>query len=140
MSPTDLQSVHDLRVGRVGFGEVHWMGETDVTGVDFDAILSIEHGEVVVYSDTSNLPKPPVGTKLNKPAYIKLENVKPPMAASSHFQSILHRSMQEVGAVSVILILLPQVCLFVFHTSPSMVSVILTQKHCSVKRHTQPLE
>ena len=33
LSPTELRRVRDFRVGRVGFGEVHWLGETDVSGI-----------------------------------------------------------------------------------------------------------
>lgn len=66
--------VKDFVVGREGYGSIMFYGETDVSGLDLDAIVEFGNREVVVYRDESN--KPPVGQGLNKPAEVTLLNVK----------------------------------------------------------------
>ena len=79
MPVSRLRSLHGFRVGRVGYGEVRWLGDIDVTNVDLDSVVFIERGDVSVYSDESDVPKPPVGTKLNSPAVIALQEVRNPV-------------------------------------------------------------
>ncbi|KAF3330428.1 nuclear pore complex protein NUP98A isoform X2 [Carex littledalei] len=66
--------VKDFVVGREGYGSIMFYGETDVSGLDLDAIIEFGNREVVVYRDESS--KPPVGQGLNKPAEVTLLNVK----------------------------------------------------------------
>ena len=101
MPVQQLRAVRGFRVGRVGYGEIRWLDEIDVTSVDIDAVVSIEHGDISVYSDTSSAAKPPVGTKLNKPALLVLERITPPKRLSAEkFTRALERSLQGVGATS----------------------------------------
>ena len=95
----EQQAVENLRVGRVGFGEIRWPGKTDVTGVNIGNVVSIEHGEVSVYADSCHVPKPPVGTKLNRPAVVKLDRIfKPSQTSEQTFHHALHASLRRAGA------------------------------------------
>lgn len=72
-----LSHVKDLLVGRedVGFAVFH--GETDCRGFlqILPSILLVEHGEIVVYPDSTQ--KPPIGKGLNKPASVVLYGCMP---------------------------------------------------------------
>jgi len=95
-----LKKVSGFRVGRAGFGEVRWLGETDVTGLDLDDIVSIEHGDVSVYR--GQIERPEVGEKLNKPAVLVLEQILPPDGISAEdFAEELNRMLESAGASSV---------------------------------------
>lgn len=72
--PGYCRRVKDFVVGREGYGSIMFYGETDVSGLDLDAIIEFGNREVVVYRDESS--KPPVGQGLNKPAEVTLLNVK----------------------------------------------------------------
>ena len=59
-------------------GSVEWCEPTDVTGVDFSDLITISKGNVEVYDDNRHKnTKPARGQKLNKPAIIVINNVKP---------------------------------------------------------------
>ncbi|XP_068638324.1 nuclear pore complex protein NUP96-like isoform X2 [Aristolochia californica] len=62
--------VEDFTVGRVGYGHVQFLEETDVRWLDLDKIVKFNRHEVVVYTDEIN--KPPVGQGLNKAAEVTL--------------------------------------------------------------------
>ncbi|CAO2828861.1 unnamed protein product [Amaranthus hypochondriacus] len=66
----DSCKVRDFTVGKIGFGSVRFLGETDVRGLDVMEIVKFNRHEVVVYEDESC--KPPVGEGLNKPAVVTL--------------------------------------------------------------------
>lgn len=70
VNPGCCKKIRDFTVGRVGFGSVKFLGETDVRGLDLVEIVKFNRHEVVVYEDESS--KPPVGEGLNKPAVVTL--------------------------------------------------------------------
>ncbi|CAK9866010.1 unnamed protein product [Sphagnum jensenii] len=72
--PGYCRRVVDFVVGRLGYGAVKFLGETDVRGLDLESIIQFNKCEVLVYMDESK--KPPVGQGLNKPAQVTLLNVK----------------------------------------------------------------
>mmetsp|Transcript_43582 Transcript_43582/g.98032 ORF Transcript_43582/g.98032 Transcript_43582/m.98032 type:complete len:677 (-) Transcript_43582:159-2189(-) len=76
MSPAALQSVQDLQVTRLDVGSIHFHGWTDCRGLDFDSIITLEVGEVLVYPDPKT--KPPPGEGLNKPATVTMFQCWPP--------------------------------------------------------------
>jgi len=76
MSPVALQAVQDLKVTRTDIGSIHFHGWTDCRGMDFDSIISLEVGEVLVYPDPKT--KPPPGEGLNKPATVTMFQCWPP--------------------------------------------------------------
>ncbi|KAK6120505.1 hypothetical protein DH2020_045763 [Rehmannia glutinosa] len=71
MNPGYCSRVQDFVVGRVGYGCVKFIGETDVRCLDLDCIVKFNRREVVVYEDDSS--KPLVGQGLNKPAEVTLQ-------------------------------------------------------------------
>ena len=49
-----VSSYHqNFTIGRDGYGKIQWLGETDIRGLDLDAIVTIDQKEVNVY-DTGN--------------------------------------------------------------------------------------
>jgi nuclear pore complex protein Nup98-Nup96 len=99
MPTSQLRAVRGFRVGRSGFGEITWLGETDVTNVNLDEVVSIEHGDVSIYSSET---KPPVGTKLNKHAVIVLTRVEVPRAMTKEaFTAALSKSLRSAGASTI---------------------------------------
>ena len=73
-------SVPNFIVGRKGYGTISFNSPVDCTNVPSLSILreivEIERGRATVYPDESR--KPSVGTGLNVPAEVTLENVRPP--------------------------------------------------------------
>ncbi|GFZ04035.1 similar to SUPPRESSOR OF AUXIN RESISTANCE 3 [Actinidia rufa] len=66
IDPGYCSRVKDLIVGRLSYGYVKFIGETDVRWLDFNQIIKFSRHEVVVYEDEST--KPVVGQGLNKAA------------------------------------------------------------------------
>ncbi|CAL5375554.1 unnamed protein product [Camellia sinensis] len=62
--------VKDFTVGRLGYGCVKFIGETDVRWLDLDQIIKFSRHEVVVYEEED--AKPVVGQGLNKAAEVTL--------------------------------------------------------------------
>ncbi|XP_058098481.1 nuclear pore complex protein NUP96 [Magnolia sinica] len=62
--------VPNFTVGRVGYGHVKFLGETDVRWLDLDQIVKFDRHEVLVYRNESN--KPAIGQGLNKAAEVTL--------------------------------------------------------------------
>ena len=60
--------VENFSVGREGYGNVCFTSDTDVAGLDLDAIVFIVRKELEVYPDAALKPK--VGEGLNKPAVV----------------------------------------------------------------------
>ena len=87
MSDDELAAVQCFAVERPDFGRVEWLGRVDVRDVDLDADVRIceRDGppEVEVYDDAdAKRRKPPVGSKLNRPAVVTLRRVGPGAAAT----------------------------------------------------------
>ncbi|KAL7237773.1 hypothetical protein ACSBR2_003969 [Camellia fascicularis] len=72
--PGFCSHVKDFVVGRHGYGNIKFLGETDVQKLDLDSLVQFNTREVVVYMDEKK--KPPVGQGLNKAAEVTLYNVK----------------------------------------------------------------
>lgn len=68
--------VRDFTVGREGYGEVKFLGVTNVYNLDLDKIVFFQRREVEVYPDNYE-NKPQVSEELNKPAEITLLKVWP---------------------------------------------------------------
>ena len=74
----DLASVDDFTVSHNKHGSITWEGAVDVRGVNIDKSVIISAKEAVVYGREEELgTKPALGTKLNRPAIITLNNVFP---------------------------------------------------------------
>jgi len=76
MSPEQLRRVQDLRISREGVGTIRFEGETDCTGLDFENIVRLEIGEVLVYPHPRT--KPEIGVGLNKAATVTMYECWPP--------------------------------------------------------------
>lgn len=77
MGHPELSAVSNFVVGRVGFGEVHFLEPVDLTafGKLSDLLgdqVRFDPMECAVYPDTTDVDKPPVGSGLNVPTRIKL--------------------------------------------------------------------
>ncbi|KAJ8429150.1 hypothetical protein Cgig2_010016 [Carnegiea gigantea] len=70
LNPGYCSRVRDFTIGRVGYGSVKFIGETDVRYLDLEEIVKFNRHVVVVYEHESS--KPPVGQGLNKPAVVTL--------------------------------------------------------------------
>ncbi len=76
MGEADLAAVSNFIVDKAGVGSVAWKGAVDVRGIDLDSVVNIEPKTVDVYHAAEQSgTKPPVGTKLNRPAIITLHNI-----------------------------------------------------------------
>ncbi|XP_077249971.1 SUPPRESSOR OF AUXIN RESISTANCE 3 [Tasmannia lanceolata] len=64
------QRVPNFTVGRVGYGYVKFLGETDVRWLDLDQIVKFNRHDITVYTDEGN--KPVIGQGLNKAAEVTL--------------------------------------------------------------------
>ncbi|EFC47103.1 nucleoporin 98-96 [Naegleria gruberi] len=102
MSQHDLQNCNGFTVGRKGYGEVEFLGVTDLTkNLDLDKIIyEIETHHVEVYSSNvyTERTKPPVGTELNKPTIIKLFNVHPKNNDYKQFERKLRKANEKSGS------------------------------------------
>ncbi|EPS71530.1 hypothetical protein M569_03229, partial [Genlisea aurea] len=72
-SPGYCSRVRDFVVGRVGYGCIKFVDETDVRHLDLNSIVKFNRCEVIVYEDDDDDSfKPSVGQGLNKPAEVSL--------------------------------------------------------------------
>lgn len=67
--------VENFTIGREGYGNVFFPGETNVAGLNLDEIVHFRRKEITIYPDDDN--KPPVGEGLNRQAQITLDCVWP---------------------------------------------------------------
>ena len=78
MSEADLATLSGFSVRHEPFGMVEWDGAVDVRYADLDASIVISQNDVSVYTrDEEEGRKPPIGSKLNRPAVITFFNVFP---------------------------------------------------------------
>ncbi|CAN6321288.1 unnamed protein product [Urochloa humidicola] len=68
--PGYCSRVPNFIIGRDGYGQVRFLGNTDVRGIDLNDIVRFGKHSVVVYEDETG--KPPVGHGLNKAAEVSL--------------------------------------------------------------------
>ncbi|PAN51343.1 hypothetical protein PAHAL_9G587000 [Panicum hallii] len=68
--PGYCSRVPNFIIGRAGYGQVRFLGNTDVRGIDLNDIVRFDKHSVVVYEDETG--KPPVGHGLNKAAEVSL--------------------------------------------------------------------
>ncbi|CAL5413273.1 unnamed protein product [Camellia sinensis] len=66
--------VKNFVVGRHGYGNIKFLGDTDVRKLDLDSHIHFDNRKLTVYMDESK--KPPVGQGLNKLAEVTLLNIK----------------------------------------------------------------
>lgn len=79
MTEYELMNIKDLTIENEN-GKIHWLGKTDVVGVNFDELVFIKDFAATVYPaeiEEKGL-KPEVGLKINKPAEITLYKLFPP--------------------------------------------------------------
>lgn len=78
MTLKELKSVKNFLVANE-HGSIEWIGYTDLTGVDLADCVTIQSKLAEVYDDEGKHlhSKPQRGEKLNKPAIIELNNMKP---------------------------------------------------------------
>ncbi|KAL0384703.1 UNVERIFIED_CONTAM: Nuclear pore complex protein B [Sesamum radiatum] len=67
--PGCCSRVNDFIVGRLGYGSIKFLGETDICNLDLESVVQFKNREVVVYADCS------FGQSLNKPAEVTLLNI-----------------------------------------------------------------
>ena len=92
LPPQDLARIHQFTVTRPNYGEIVWSGETDVRGLDLDAIISIGRSEVGLYENCS---PPSVGSELNKRATITLHNVFPKEGSTDRKKQEFDRKLRD---------------------------------------------
>lgn len=104
MSKQQLKSVPNFVVGRHNAGEItfHMGKPVDLSGVDFDRLF----GDIVILATRnatvygphcSALPKPPLGSALNQPSQITLNNSGPRNKARKHDVKHLERLKRLAG-------------------------------------------
>jgi len=103
MSREELTHIRYFTISRSQYGSIEWQSDTDVNGLNLDAIVKIEKNSVEVYIDEHSMKeKPPVGTALNKPAIVTLLNVLPKEGSSVskvlQYESKLRDTCRKNGA------------------------------------------
>ena len=88
--PTKKLSITDFTVGRKGHGKIVFVGETDITGLNLDKLVSIEQQEVILSKDS---PRPERNT-LNKPALVCFEGIYPGEDTQEHAMT-LKKGLEE---------------------------------------------
>ncbi|KAF8718221.1 hypothetical protein HU200_025715 [Digitaria exilis] len=68
--PGYCSRVPDFIIGRAGYGQVRFLSNTDVRGIDLNDVVRFDKHSVGVYEDETG--KPPVGHGLNKAAEVSL--------------------------------------------------------------------
>jgi len=80
LSRSQLANIKNFQVGRKGVGEIHF-GDVDLSQVPLDKIIGdivkLDVRRATVYGDDTTVPKPSVGSGLNVPSEITLENSWP---------------------------------------------------------------
>jgi hypothetical protein len=98
LSQINLQSgVHNLEVGRKGFGSIRFMDTVFLKDVNLQKDVVITAGVVEVYPTCTAAP--PVGHGLNSRAIITLENIRPPPSISdpARFAARIAKTTEKFG-------------------------------------------
>ncbi|KAF9464823.1 nucleoporin autopeptidase-domain-containing protein [Collybia nuda] len=97
-----LSSFNDLIVGRVGYGEIHFLEPVDLTGLPklgalLGEVVRFDDKECSVYPDSEEVDKPPPGSGLNVRAKLTLlhcwavdKATREPIKDASHAASVKH--------------------------------------------------
>jgi hypothetical protein len=89
MTVKELENVENFKVWNE-HGSIEWVDKTDLTNVNLADIITIQRQQVEVYDDERHATtKPTVGKKLNKPAIITLNNVRPKANQSASVKEAL---------------------------------------------------
>ena len=97
LSASELRAVKNFRVGRVGYGEVRWLDEVDLRGVNLDQVISMDRDTITVYDDKdTTTEKPSMGNGLNKPALLTLYSVFSP-AFDVNFEQAVRESIETAA-------------------------------------------
>ena len=96
----DLASMNDFTVSHDVHGSISWEGSVDVRGVNIDDSVIITAKEAAVYGREEELgTKPPLGTKLNRPAIIILNNIFPKEGTDPEKYKVkITKSTHKMGA------------------------------------------
>merc|ERR1719161_733222 len=98
MSEEELRCVRNLTISRPDVGKICFHGDTDCTELDFERIVRLEIGEVLVYPEGAT--KPPVGVGLNKAATVTMYQCWPPKGSKllqdAKSQDRYRRKIQEM--------------------------------------------
>lgn len=98
----ELSSFPDLSVGRVGYGEIHFLEPVDLTGLPklgalLGDVIRFDDKECSVYPDSDDVDKPPSGSGLNVPARISLvrcwavdKATRQPIKDATHPSAVKH--------------------------------------------------
>ncbi|KAG6828653.1 hypothetical protein H0H92_007122 [Tricholoma furcatifolium] len=98
----ELSSFKDLVVGRVGFGEIHFMEPVDLTGLPklgalLGEVIRFDEKECSVYPESDDVDKPPPGSGLNVRARLTLVNcwavdkaTREPITDDKHPSAVKH--------------------------------------------------
>ena len=105
MSDVEIATLSNFVVEKIGVASVAWDGAVDIRGIDLDSIISIEPKDVSVYEEQEKAgTKPPVGTKLNRPAVITFHDIYPKGGADasvevkSKFEKRIQKNTKAMGA------------------------------------------
>ncbi len=98
----ELSSFEGLVVGRVGYGEIHFLEPVDLTGLSklgalLGDVVRFDDKECSVYPDSEDVDKPPPGSGLNVKARLVLERcwatdkaTREPIKDASHPSAVKH--------------------------------------------------
>lgn len=108
MSEADLAAVSNFKVECPEHGSILWVGAVDVRNINLDSVVEICNKEVIVYeAEEASGKKPPVGSKLNRPAIITLYNLypkkakdadEPTLEAVQKYAAKIEKNTQKMGA------------------------------------------
>ncbi|GMP76907.1 hypothetical protein CsSME_00033379 [Camellia sinensis var. sinensis] len=86
--------VKNFVVGRHGYGNIKFLGDTDVRKLDLDSHIHFDNRKLTVYMDESK--KPPVGQGLNKLAETGKQYINGPKV--DKYREMLMKKAIEQGA------------------------------------------
>jgi len=88
MTSDEMTEIYNFTVIRPNFGQIEWLEPVNIAGLNLADIINIKSKEVFVYED---IPSPPVGQGLNKPARVTLLNINPKAKNDAGFTSLLEK-------------------------------------------------
>lgn len=101
MEKEELKSIESFSIGNQ-YGQITWEGKTDISYVDFSSDVEIRQSEILVY-EKDKMNKPPVGSKLNKNAKVKLKHIlkneRPDLISINDKINFLRRKCEQNGSI-----------------------------------------